>query len=577
MNHWHQLDSTSGRAGHRMFRKVSFMHRWWIGLAIVTFSTAAWGQLPYVEVSIPMSDEVELSGDLYLPEGDGHWPTLLIMTPYGKQVARPDARGLPFGTADYAWLVVDWRGYGASGGEPLSSNGADGSAVVEWIADQAWSDGHVGMWGSSALGVIQFHTAVEQAKLSDPHLDACVPQFADSGSDYEQHYPGGVLKWEYSLFYDFMGYLDWTMLLEHPSHDQFWTFVETVGDIAADIETPMLLVGGWYDLDTREILLGWDQLANHSDASHQDDHRFVIGPWTHAGEDLLEQGELEYPQAVGAAHGAALAFFDRWLRGIPPDEETPRVRWYEMGAERWHDGEVWPPEPPNPETWFIQPDGRLNGVEAETGSMSFTVDPNDPSPTLGGPRTSFLEVLDGPADLRFEVESRPDALVLTSAPLERSVTVAGAPEVRLWLSTDGLDTDVMVRLTDVHPDGRSMFVVDGARRARFRDSLENEALMTPGVPAEIPVLLQPTALTFQEGHRLRVVITSSNYPRFHVNPNDGGDPYDENAVPRVATNTLWTGPDHRSRLILPVIDANWAFADGFEDGDTGAWSEVLAD
>jgi uncharacterized protein len=553
------------------------MHRWWVGLAVVTFSTAAWGQLPPVEVSIPMFDAVELSGDLYLPASGDHWPTLLIMTPYGKQLFRPDARGLPFGTANYAWLVVDWRGYGGSGGQPMSSNGEDGSQVVEWIADQEWSDGHVGMWGSSALGVIQFRTAVEQAKLADPHLDACVPQFADFRTDYEQHYPGGVLAWEYSLFHDLMGYLPWEMLLEHPSHDPHWEFVEAVGDIAADIETPMLLVGGWYDLDTREILSAWDRLANHSDASHRDDHRLVIGPWTHAGEGALEQGELEYPQALGSAHGAALAFFDRWLRGIPPAEESPRVRWYEMGAERWHDGEAWPPEPPRPETWFIQPDGGLDGVEAETGSMSFTVDPDDPSPTFGGPRTSIQEVLDGPADLRFGVENRPDALVLTSAPLDRSVTVAGAPEVRLWLSTDGLDTDVMVRLSDVHPDGRSMFVVDGARRARFRDGFETEVLMAPGVPAEIPVVLQPTALTFQEGHRLRIVITSSNHPRFHVNPNDGGDPYDADAVPRVATNTLWTGPDHQSRLILPVIDTGRTFGDGFEDGDTSAWSEVFAD
>jgi putative CocE/NonD family hydrolase len=134
----------------------------------------------------------------------------------------------------------------------------------------------------------------------------------------------------------------------------------------------------------------------------------------------------------------------------------------------------------------------------------------------------------------------------------------------------------MVRLTDVHPDGRSMFVVDGARRARFRDSLENEVLMTPGVPAEIPVVLQPTAITFQEGHRLRLVITSSNYPRFHVNPNDGGDPYDPYAVPRTATNTVWTGPDHQSRLILPVIATDGMFVDGFEDGDAGAWSVLVS-
>jgi predicted acyl esterase len=554
--------------------------RWWCVVVVVVammIPGSAGAQSSFVEVLIPLPDEVALAGDLYVPEGGGSWPTLLIMTPYGKQLFRPDQRGLPFGTDDYAWLVVDWRGYGASGGEPLGSNGEDGSAVVEWIAAQSWSDGHVGMWGSSALGVIQSHTAVEQAKLADPHLDACVPQFADFRRDYEQYFPGGVLKWEYSLFHAFMGYIDWDLWLDHSSHDPFWTLIEAAGDLAGDIETPMLLVAGWYDLDTREVLWGWDQLTNHSDASHRNDHRFLIGPWTHADENDLTQGELEYPRAVGTAHDAALAFFDHWVRGIEPAEPTPRVRWYEMGAERWHDAESWPPELPTLRTWFLHPDRSLSTEASGIGSLTYGVDPDDPSPTVGGPRTSILEVLEGPADLRFEVENRSDALVLTSEPLERSLTIAGAPEVRLWLSTDGLDTDVMVRLTDVHPDGRSMFVVDGARRARFRDGFDTEVLMNPGVPAEIPVVLQPTAITVQAGHRLRLVITSTNHPRFHINPNDGGDPYDPDAVPRVATNTVFTGPDHPSRLILPTIDTGWAFGDGFETGDGIAWSLVVGD
>lgn len=551
------------------------MSRWCAGMLFALVAVTSGAETPFVEVSVPMPDEVELAGDLYLPDGDGPWPTILVMTPYGKQLFRPENRGLPFEAPGYVWLTVDWRGYGASGGEPLGSNGEDGSAVVEWIAEQSWSDGHVGMWGSSALAVIQFHTAVEQAKLADPHLDACVPQFADFRRDYEQYFPGGVLKWEYSLFHALMGYIDWDLWLEHTSDDGFWALLEAAGDLAADVETPMLLVAGWYDLDTREVLWGWNELANHSDASHRDDHRFLIGPWTHADENGLVQGELEYPRAVGVAHARALAFFDEWLRGVQPDEPAPRVQWYEMGAERWHAADAWPPEEPAVETWFVHADGGLAPAEAETGSTSFPVDPADPSPTVGGPRTSLLDVLDGPADLRFDVESRPDAAVFTSAPLERALTIAGAPEVRLWLATDGLDTDIMVRLTDVHPDGRSMFVVDGTRRARFRDSLETEVLMTPGAPAEIPVVLQPTALTLQAGHRLRVVVTSSNHPRFHVNPNDGGDPYDPDAVPRTAVNTIWTGPDHPSRILLLVVDTGWVFGDGFELGDVGAWSDSV--
>jgi len=522
-------------------------------------------------VVVPMRDGAELAADLYLPDGSGPWPTILIQTPYDKD--NYHGAGLPLSTEAYAWLIVDWRGHFGSDAYPDNplKRGEDGYDTVEWIAAQSWSDGAVGGWGESALGFAQYRTAIEHP----PHFLAAVPMFIDPVRDYQQFFYGGVQKYEYFLQQALLGYINYSTVLGHYTHDAYWSLSEAVGDATYDeIDIPMLIVAGWYDLDPGDVLDAFVELRARSAEAVRDEQRMLVGPWTHADEDVLEQGELEYPAAVGIAAAASLAFLDHHLRGVGPGLPD-RVEWFEMGRDQVRGSDVWPLSEIVEHTFHLLPSNRIAEEAPPAGNPTATVvgDPSDPSPTRGGPR-ALLNPVEGPVDIAPMVESRGDALLFSTDVLTEALSIVGAPRVELELDSDRLDTDVMVRLTDVYPDGRSVYVTDGARRARFRTGYDaaDETLLVPGETVPIEVELEPTGLTFLPGHRLRLVVTTSNSPRFDVNENDGGPLYDPEATPLVVTDHVHLGADAPSTLVLPVWPPD-LFADGFEGG-LGGWSEV---
>ncbi len=523
-------------------------------------------------VSIPMRDGAALAADLYLPAGAGPWPTILIQTPYDKNRYRE--LGLPLPTESYAWLILDWRGHFGSSGTPddPSQRGEDGYDAVEWIAGEPWSDGAVGGYGESALGYAQYRTAIEHP----PHFSAAVPMFIDPVRDYQQFFYGGVQKLEYMVQQAALGYLDYEATLAHFTHDGYWSLSETLGDATyGQVAIPMLVVAGWYDLDPGDVLDAFDQLRLRSAPAVRDTHRLLVGPWTHAHEDELAQGELEYPAAVGLSGAAALAFLDHHLRGVGPGL-ADRVQWFEMGRDTVRSGDVWPPAEVAPRTFLLLPANRLAEEPPPPGDpVALLVgDPAEPSPTRGGPR-SLPGALDGPVDLAPLVEARGDALIFTTDPLAEPLALLGAPLLVVTLDADRLDIDVIARLTDVYPDGRSVYVTDGARRARFRAGYElgDEELLTPGEPFALEIELEPAGIAFLTGHRLRLVLTTSNWPRFHANPNDGGPLYSPGAQPMAVENRVHLGADAPSTLVLPVWP-NAVFADGFESGTLSAWSAV---
>lgn len=521
----------------------------------------------------PLRDGKSLAADLYLPAAAGRYPTILILTPYDRVRMRERLVGeekLIFDPEHYAYVVADWRGHFGSKDaavgpkkNSLAQLGQDGFDTVEWIARQDWSDGRVGMWGPSALGRVQFQTAAERPL----HLVCIVPLVAQFGYSYSQFYQGGVLKKSYLEGIGKVGFSPQTGLLAaHPAPDAFWGLIEGASQ-PGRIDVPVLMIGGWYDLHTDGVIETFRGLRSGGGPTARRNTWLILGPWHHTAMGHLNAGELQFPEAEDIPGKDAKAFFDFWLRDIRESEweETPPVQYFQMGENRWESAQAWPPAETRPATWFLDGEGRLSPEKPiESGIDSFRYDPRDPSPTVGGMNLSFLElsaatpertarlkdsIRAGPMDQRQRVESRPDAVVYTSLPLERGLPVLGNVRVELHVSSDCPDTDFAVRLCDVLPDGRSMLVTDGIQRMKYRGAAQDS--LEPGKVYAVRIGLAVTATTFLRGHRLRVIITSSNAPRFEPNSNSGPGPAPAGDV-RVATNSILHGPEYASSITLPL-------------------------
>lgn len=524
-------------------------------------------------VKISMRDGESLAGDVWLPGTSGKHPTILLMTPYNRKLlgaALPDPSYKQdiLDREHYAYVFVDWRGYFGSadaksrplellrkGQTVLGQLGEDGFDAVEWIAQQPWSNGKVGMWGPSALGRIQFYTAAERP----PHLVCAVPLVSEYRYDYGVYYYGGVLKKGYADLLGTAGYGAQRKAAEHPLRDEFW---DGLGKLYRPdrIEIPMLLISGWFDLYPEGMVETFHDLLKRGGPAAQRHTRMLIGPWHHTAIGHREQGELEFPQAENVNVQAARRFFDYWLRDQKEngDDREPRVRYYQMGSDEWRSAGDFPGEPASRSIWYPGAnDALLAAAPATETARSFRYDPADPSPTVGG-LNAFLPsnplsktVGAGPRDQNAKVLSRKDALVYRTDVLDRDVELAGGAKVELVVSSDRPDTDFAVRLCDVHPDGRTLLVTDGIQRLRFRDSDRREALATPNQSYRITVALSLTAHTFVHGHRLCLIVTSSNSPRFDTNPNIERKRLLGPAA-AVATNTVHHGGAQPSALILPA-------------------------
>ena len=522
---------------------------------------------PFFSVQIPLRDGQALAGDVYLPARDGRWPAILILTPYDRRRYRATGRREPgqsrfFARDRYAWVTVDWRGYYGSeaaqaktrkaGGE---QRGEDGYDAVEWIAKQNWCVGRVGTWGASALGKAQFWAAAKRP----PNLACIAPIVAAHGFSYAHHYSGGVLKKAHVERKTKIGFPGVEPLVKaHPTYDAPWRRAER-GTGFSRIDLPVLMIGGWYDSDTEGVLDTFHALLTKAGPRAREHLRLLVGPWTHVGATMSrrQQGQLQFPEAEGAAHAAGERFFDYWLREQRDNgwAEQPRVSYFLMGASQWLPAESWPPPALQTRPLYLRADKTLSPDppgEPAAGS-AFRYDPRDPSPTVGGMNLPSgwgdRALADGPMDQRRLVEGRGDCLVFTTAPLDRDLSLIGQATVELHLSSDRKDTDVAVRLCDVYPDGRSMLLTDGIQRMRYREGLSRPAFMAPGEVYPVSVRLVPTAHRFLRGHRIRLVITSSHYPRFARNPNTGQHWFDaESAL--VATNTVHHDGTLRSALVL---------------------------
>ncbi len=528
-------------------------------------------------VPVPMRDGVLLSANIFRPSAPGRYPTILQRTPYNKGNAIT-ATWQAFVSHGYAVVVQDVRGRYRSQGkfEPINQEVNDGDDTLNWIARQSWSDGGVGMYGGSYLGIAQWKAALSQ----NPHLKAIFP-YVSGDDDYRDRFysPGGAMKLGHRLLWfaenmrapgyrppDFRKYVamlpvrsadwaatghridDWELAADHPAYDEFWRG-SSVREHLKSIRVPVYSVGGWYDNYVESDLDAFSILSrrNRSD-------QVMIGPWAHVFSATFPA--VNYGKdALVPLRTEQLKWFDTWLKGIPAQEPRRPVRIFVMGINQWRDEEEWPLARAHKERFYLSGGGLL-GVEANgpAASDSFVYDPRNPAPTMGGAVCCNPRVFPwGPMDQR-PVEKRADVLVYSTPPLNADVEVTGPIKVVLYASSSAPDTDFTAKLVDVYPDGRALNLTDGILRTRYRESLEAAKLMMPGEVYRFTIDAGVTSNVFRAGHRIRLEISSSNFPRFDRNPNTGSLVANEKGL-RKATQTVYHDHERHSYVLLPVIPA----------------------
>lgn len=514
---------------------------------------------------VPMRDGTKLATDIYLPEGDGPFPAIVIRTPY----PRGDSSDSEFLKAGYAVVVQSLRGrFGSEGSGNMVfiddgwGKNQDGYDCIEWVAKQAWCTGKIGTFGVSAPGITQYLAAGS----GPPSLACQIVGLAPCDLYNQCVYQGGALRKEQVegwLSANKFGPESLAEIEKHKTYDDLWRGL----DFSTRFEyanAPAVHVAGWYDTFLQGNLDSFVGMQYKGGEGARGKQRLIVGPYTHGGR--RHRGELEYPNydPPGELGVSNVGWFDRWLKGIDNGiEKRPAVVYYTMGAvgekdapgNEWRTSDVWPvPSEITPfylrKPFHSQKGGRLTKEKPceKNARVTYSFDPDNPVPTVGG---NNLLIKAGPWDQR-EAEQRKDVLVFTSATLEEPLEITGRIKAKLWVSSSAPDTDFTVKLTDVYPDGRSMLVCDGILRARYRNSFEKPELMKPGEIYELEVDLWSTSLIFNKGHKIRVAISSSNYPRFDVNPNTGADTLDKGKK-IIARNTIYFDATHPSAIYLPVV------------------------
>ncbi len=583
-------------------------------LALMLTATAvqAFADTPYqvvVErgVEAKMRDGVVLRADIYRPDADGKFPVLLERTPYNKGNGE-SGFGRQAAARGYVVVIQDVRGRYTSDGEwyPFKYESEDGYDTVEWVAGLPYSNGKVGMFGGSYVGATQMLTAIAHP----PHLAGIFPVVTASNYHDGWTYQGGAFEqwfnesWTSGLAQDTLNrkvsaatnamvgastlpltnyplfnlagmaplgsaaslpelapyFVDW---LGHPDYDDYWK-KWSIEEHYPEIEVPAYVVAAWYDIFQGGSLRNYLGITTHggSDAARQKSRLLVmIGGHAGGGPKI---GEVDFgPQSVVDENALILRWYDVLLKGEHNDlEQEQPVKLFVMGRNTWRQESAWPPSEAKELAYYLHSNGRANsstgdGVlnSARPGSESadrFIDDPNSPVPTVGGPLCCDSEHLAPGAFDQRKVESRPDVLVYTTTAFDRDYDVTGPVSLDLYASSEAVDTDFTAKLVDVSPDGFARNLTEGIVRARYRDSQEHPQLMQPGAVYRFRIDLWSTCNVFLAGHKLRLEIAGSNFPRFDRNPNTAEDAGHASQLVKT-TNTVYHDRAHPSALMLDVM------------------------
>jgi uncharacterized protein len=518
----------------------------------------------WTEMTMLTRDGVKLAANVFLPAGTGPYPVVLSRTPYLKDALAELAgyTAKKYTDAGYVFVMQDVRGKGKSEGfyEAFVPDLEDGYDTVEWVAKQPWSNGKVGMVGASALGI----TSNLAAMAAPPHLVAAFVIVAP----YDQllnTFPGGVLKDEDTLGWlkgqgESQAQLD--IVSGSATNSAVWN-EHAMTTQRKFIRIPMYNQGAWYDIFNDGNVENFRWLQNFGSKGARGNQKLYMVPGGHGGLGG-EKSDIEYNQP-GATVPATeeMRWWDYWLKGIDNGimKEPPVTLFMMASGRKGHPSPLsqvfkspnWPPAN-HPTRYYLTGDMHLStkAPSAKDAKITYKFDPANPVKTFGG--SNLLQTA-GPLDQR-PIGQRQDYLRFETPVLDKNVAIAGHVDMALWAATDGLDTDFMVKLVDVYPDGYEQIILDNPIRTRYRHGRDPDdvMLMTPGRPEELHIDLWNTAFTFEKGHKIQVTVTSSNSTKFEINPNTG-EPFGvaTTTKPRVATNTVYFDKAHPSAMILPVL------------------------
>ena len=540
-------------------------------------------------IVIPMRDQIRLAADVFLPKGTGRWPTILVRTPYNRKSV--GVAGYPFyAEHGYAVVIQDVRGRNASQGVfgHVDQEGADGNDTIDWISEQPWSNGRVAMAGASYLGVVQWWAATED----NPHLVTIVPIFSGDDEYTDRFYStGGAVKLGHRLLWlsenltppnevrpVFGSYIAglplrnldlaaaktvipaWRRDLSHPSFDDYWKSL-SVRERLDRVNIPVLSIGGWFDNYAESDLDAFSRLNKRKAVIET-----WIGPTGHNPAFRFPTRDFG-TQAMLPVRTMQLNWFDSWMKHSNITEhlqsQAAPLHLFVMGANVWREEHEWPLARTRFTPLYLTSDGHANTRQGD-GELTwrhpggkepvdqFTYDPKNPVPTIGGAVCCNAKILPpGPLD-QSPVEGRKDVLVYTSAALSEEMEVTGPVRVVLYIATSVNDTDFTAKLIDVQPGGQPLLVTDGIQRLRYRLSLSTPVFVKRDTAYQISVDAGVTSYVFAPGHRIRLEVSSSNFPRFDRNLNTPALFADETKTVK-AKQTIYHEKGYQSAIILPVI------------------------
>ena len=511
--------------------------------------------LRYIE--IPTRDNTTLTGDLYLPESDPPYPSIVFRTPYGRDSEAYRKYAQYFASNGFAYLNSDVRGRGDSEGkfEPYFNDGRDGKDVIDWVAKQPWSNGKIGTFGASYSARIQWLTALEKPKNllamiskvspSDPFVESPTGVYDPMHISWRYLVSGRTLKSTDDIDWDAvyrtlplkdmpkalgLKFKDWDENLSHQTFDSFWDKMSYQNKFDK-IDVPTMHISGWYDDEQVGTFINYTGMrAGSASTRSRENQAIIIGPWGHNVNSTSRLGNVDFgPGAIIDLDTIQLNWFRKWL----VDESISvgkRAKMFIMGENKWIDFDDWPPSNSLPSRLYISSNGRANSrygdgrlvwkkEEISGEKDEYGYDPSDPTPYV----TEITATQIGGPDNYSSVQRRDDVLVYTTPPLDRDITFLGAVGAEIFMETDVPDTDVMAMLLDVWPNGYSQRLCDGMTRIRYRKGMDKIELLEKGKIYDIQVDLWNTGHRFAKGHRIRFSISSAAFPKYSRNLNTGLD------------------------------------------------------